>query len=89
MTSPLDRALRRLGERPDAIRPTTKEARRFVAEVSMAPLMIERHARKFELSFEEFDVLVGHFRAFINAWPKDPQDEIARGRQVLPPGDRD
>lgn len=73
--SPLDRALRKLGEVPDATKPTTREAKTFVAHVSTLPDMPERHARNFGLEREEFDMIVGHWQAFIEAWPRVPQPD--------------
>lgn len=70
--SPLDRALRKLGEVPGNTHPTTREGRTFVAQVSSLPGLPERHRRNFDLELEEYEILTGHWRAFIDAWPQDP-----------------
>lgn len=75
--SALDRALHKLGD-----------ARSTFIEMCARAVPRDRIAERWTLSWEQLDALKTHFRAEIAAWPNNPADEVARGRNVLPPGDR-
>lgn len=80
--------LRRLGDRwPEFV----EQCHRHLngRQSRQASLARHRICRRYTLSYEKLNALEVFLRAEIAAWPNEPADNVAAGRSVLPPGDRD